>query len=59
MSINYLHLNGVTSLAPVFTGNLLPFHAQVLNHALLIIFIERNGSLTLAAVAALLAIKYF
>jgi hypothetical protein len=40
MSINNLHLNGVAILTPIFMGDLLSFHAQVLNHSFLVIFIE-------------------
>jgi len=58
MPLNSPHLNGVAGLAPKSAGNLPPFHAQMLNHSFLVIFIERNGCVPLAAISALLADKY-
>lgn len=59
VTINCLHLNGVATLTPEFAGNIISCHPKVANHPLLVIFIKRDSSFSLAAITTLLADEYF
>lgn len=52
MAVRNLHLDDVTGDPPVSAGDLLAGQVQGGNHARLVLLVQRNGCLALAAVAA-------
>jgi len=40
VAIHSLHLNGITALPPIFSDNFLPFHAKMLDHSFLVVFVK-------------------
>ena len=57
MPINSDHLDRIACLTPVFSGNFFPAQAKIVDHSLLVRFIQGNGGLPLTAIPALLTIK--
>jgi hypothetical protein len=57
MPINSIHLDRIACLTPVFSGNLFPAHVKIVDHSLLVRFIQGNGGFPLAAIPALLTNK--
>jgi len=52
VTVNDLHLDDIARYPPVFIADTVPVYAQFLNHSTLVILVQRNSGLTLAAVPA-------